>query len=62
MKVKLCPAPLLRRTCEAFNQAGFLTCGSLYLPRLPEKFSGVVAAFITVYSCGTVEELHPLPF
>ena len=37
MKKERCTAPLLRRNCEAFNQAGFLTYGSLYLPRLPEK-------------------------
>jgi hypothetical protein len=55
-------APLLRRFLTAIDLAGFLTYGSLYLPRLPDNISGIVAAFITVHSCGTVEESHLLPF
>jgi len=46
-----------------YQQARLLTHGSSYSPRLPDILSvAFFAAFITVYSCGAVRDLHPLPY
>ncbi|BBO74169.1 hypothetical protein DSCW_15860 [Desulfosarcina widdelii] len=52
------------RTGKVINiQAGLLTNGSSYRPRLPDKnISGVIAAFVPVYSDGPVPDSHGVPF
>ena len=54
-------------TVRAFTtrspQAGLLTHGSSYRPRLPDNnISGVIAAFVPVYSGGPVPDSHGVPF
>jgi len=46
-----------------FSQAGLLTHGSSYRPRLPnENISGVIAAFVPDYSGGPAPDSHGVPF
>jgi len=56
----LCP----RGDTHALVQAGLLTCGSFYLPRLPIFFktdSDFFAVFVPVYSGGPIPDLHRVP-
>jgi hypothetical protein len=59
---------LLRSLClgqYATIQAGLLTFGSTYSPRLPipiHRNSGMLAAFVPDYSGGPVPDLHEVPF
>jgi hypothetical protein len=46
-----------------FSQAGLLTHGSSYRPRLPDdNISGVNAAFVPDYSGGPAPDSHGVPF
>ncbi len=46
-----------------FSQAGLLTYGSSYRPRLPNKnISGYIAAFVPDYSGGPAPDSHGVPF
>ena len=60
--IKVTLQPLSLGGPFSFDEAGFLAYGSLYSLRLPESISGIFAAFITVHSCETAGESHPLPY
>ncbi len=54
-----------RRLASIFIQAGLLTLGSSYLPRLPDPLhavSGIKATFVPDYSGGPVHDLHMVPY
>jgi hypothetical protein len=58
-------ATLVREGLKPYVQAGLLTLGSSYWPRLPippKENSGIAAAFVPDYSDGLVLDLHEVPF